>query len=99
MTSQVLNDVYDGLYMVNTPARPPIPINRFSKHSVVTPEISGLYPRSFQYDNETWPSWATIPVRPNLQLFQVFKSRGIRSVIGDLSRPELNSKVGSNAVS
>eukprot|EP00123_Amoebidium_parasiticum_P011511 comp20753_c0_seq1/m.27200 comp20753_c0_seq1/g.27200 ORF comp20753_c0_seq1/g.27200 comp20753_c0_seq1/m.27200 type:complete len:872 (-) comp20753_c0_seq1:715-3330(-) len=65
--------------------------NIYSPKSLVTPEISGLYPRGFKRSD--W-NGAGRPPRPgNFEAMQAIYKAGIRYVVGQDNRRELVSKV------
>eukprot|EP00124_Ichthyophonus_hoferi_P002031 Ihof_evm3s125 gene=Ihof_evmTU3s125 len=63
----------------------------FSFSGLVTPEISGLYPKN--YNISKWNKLNGKPNPGNFKLMQTLWRMGIRSVVGDNSRPELVSNV------
>jgi len=59
----------------------------FSEDAMVTPDISGLYPRN--YNMSWWNHFGEYPVRGDFDAIQGIYKEGIRAVVGDDSRREL----------
>ncbi|KNC84043.1 hypothetical protein SARC_03730 [Sphaeroforma arctica JP610] len=68
--------------------------NNYSPKSLVTPEITGLWPASY---NGT-PPVGRKPYLRNTLFFSKLVEYGIENVVGDNSRPELNAEVMYHAV-
>ncbi|KNC81259.1 hypothetical protein SARC_06405 [Sphaeroforma arctica JP610] len=81
--------------MPSTPAgeflnnRPELMENNYSPHTLITPEISGLWPASYDYNTIRDPTRK--PYLKNVEFFNALVRWNITNVVGDNSRPELNN--------